>query len=134
MRRRPALAPRTGAAVVELGICLPVIFLLMMGSLEVCGRVFLRESLQIAAYEASVVAARQSSTTSSVNARVTSILGARNVNGYTVSCSPSPESAALGSQIVVTVSAPTSSNGLTPAQRFASMTLSAQCTAVKEAR
>jgi Flp pilus assembly protein TadG len=123
---------RRAASVVELAVCLPVIFLLMMGSLEVCGTVFLREGLNIAAYEGAVVAARKNSTTASVTARVNAILTARNVQNFTVSVSPAPESTAAGTQVTVTVSANASSNSLVPVPRFNTSTITVTMSAVKE--
>lgn len=123
---------RQGAAVAELAVCLPLIFLLLMSSLEVCGTIFLRQGLNIAAYEGAVVAARKGSTTSSVTTRVNAILTGRNIRNSTVAVSPAPESTSPGTQITVTVTANASSNSLVPIPRFNTSTITVQMKSVRE--
>lgn len=57
---------RQGAAVVELAIVLPIVFMLLFGTIEICQRLYLKQSVTIAAYEAARVAARQTSDTETV--------------------------------------------------------------------
>ncbi len=129
MRRRKN---QRGAAVVELAVCLPVIFLLLMASLELCTKIYLQESLLTAAYEAANVAARGGETTATATARASAILSSRNVAGFAITISPSPESCSKGTTMVITVTAPSSSNSVVPVQKFNTGTLQAQVRAVKE--
>jgi Flp pilus assembly protein TadG len=48
-----------GSATVELAVCLPVMVLLVFGSIELCRQLYARESLYIAAYEVARAAARK---------------------------------------------------------------------------
>ena len=132
MRKR-VRSKRNGAAVVELAVCLPVIFLLLMASLEICTKIFLLESLTVAAYETAIEGARTGGTTSSAVARGTAILSSRGVQGYAITISPAPESTSWGTTMTITVTAPSSSNSVVPTQRFNTGTLQAQIKAVKEA-
>jgi Flp pilus assembly protein TadG len=134
MRKYPKsrVVRRTGGAAVEAAICLPLVFILLMGSLEICNQIFLKESLCNAAYEAANVAARKDGSYATANSRVTSILSARGTKGYTLTITPTPESANKGTTLTVTVSASISSNSLLPVARFGTGTLSAQVTIVKE--
>jgi hypothetical protein len=124
---------RSGAAVVELAVCLPVIFLLLMASLEICTKIFLLETLTVAAYETAIEGARTGGTTTSAVARGTAILSSRGVQGYAITISPAPDSAAMGTTLTVTVTAPSSSNSVVPVQKFNTGTLRAEVRAVKEA-
>ncbi len=44
-------ASRRAAAMIEFAICMPVFFLLAMGTIETCRMIYLRQSLKLAAYE-----------------------------------------------------------------------------------
>ena len=60
-----AVAPRVNrraVATVELAVCLPVLALLVLGSIEAASFIFLKQTLQVAAYEGSVRAGRARST------------------------------------------------------------------------
>ena len=70
---------RKGVAIVELAICLPVIVVLVVGSIEACSMIFVKQSLHIAAYEAVRVAIRQGSSNTDVLDRGNQILNERNV-------------------------------------------------------
>ena len=49
--RRHRRANRDGTAVVEAALCLPVVMILMLGTLEVCSGLFVSESITVCAYE-----------------------------------------------------------------------------------
>jgi Flp pilus assembly protein TadG len=130
---RPRTQRRRGAAVVELAVCLPVIILLVFGSIEAASFIFLKQSLSAAAYEAAREAIRFTSNNVDSEARATNVLDARNVQDYTISF-PNGESgsAARGSEIVVIVTAPTQSNSPLAGQFIANRDISARVVMVKE--
>lgn len=80
--RRSAMHRRSrfGAAAVEAALCIPVIIILMFGTLEISAGFFLKESLTIAAYEGARTGVKRRATRAQVEARVQDILDARNVS------------------------------------------------------
>ena len=53
---------RQGVAAVEAALCLPVVLILMLGTLEICSGIFLRESLNIASFEGARAGVRRQAT------------------------------------------------------------------------
>jgi|GEM_PF-1328747 len=80
--------PRRGAAVVELALLLPVLLTVTFGSLEVCNRLFLRQTASVAAYEAARLAARRAVSTAQVQARGLTLLEGRRIAGAQVIVTP----------------------------------------------
>ena len=54
---------RRGVAAAELAVCLPVIVMLVMATIEACSALFLKQSLTAAAYEGVRTALEESATT-----------------------------------------------------------------------
>lgn len=79
-RRRTRRKNREGAAIVELACVLPVMLILIFGSIEVCQRVYLRQSVVISAYEACRVATRQTSDTQTVKDTLQQLLEQQNID------------------------------------------------------
>ncbi len=79
---------RRGVAVVEAALCLPIIVLLMLGTLEVCAAFHLRESLTVAAYEGARTGVKRRATAEDARARVMDILAARNVTDAQIEIIP----------------------------------------------
>lgn len=130
---RPTTRRRGGTAVIELAVCLPVIILLVFGSIEAASFIFLKQSLSAAAYEAAREAIRNTSNNTISEARATNVLDARSVKDYTISF-PNGESgtAIRGSEIVVLVTAPTQANSPLAGQFVANRQLTARVVMVKE--
>ena len=130
---RPATRHRSGTAVIELAVCLPVIILLVFGSIEAASFIFLKQSLSAAAYEAAREAIRNTSNNTNSEARATNVLDARNVRDYAITF-PNGESATAirGSEIVVLVTAPTQPNSPLAGQFVANRQLTARVVMVKE--
>ncbi len=125
--RRPIRGgKRRGVAAAELAVCLPVVVLLVIASIEACSALFLKQSLTVAAYEGVRTALEQGATTATVQASCDQILADRNIRGATVSIKPSNiASLNPGDFIDVTVSAPCASNSLVPTTFYRGRTLSA---------
>ncbi len=87
--RNRRLHARQGVAAVELAFVLPVLLVLVFGTIEICQRIFLRQSLVIAAYEGARLAARRNTTNTQVIDRCNTILDQRNVRGGSVTVTPS---------------------------------------------
>ncbi len=111
--RRRNRRRRNGAAAVEAALCMPVVIILMFGTLEACSGIFLTESLKIVAYEGARVGVRRGATFDMVEARCQEVLSARGVKGGTVTITPGNFADLLALQPVnVTVEAPYSGNSL----------------------
>lgn len=123
----------TGVAATELAICLPLVAMLILASIEACGMVYLNHSLAIASYEGARVAINYDSTNSEVNDKVDQMVAARNVADSHTLLSPSDVATVpRGTPITITLSAPCNSNALVPPWFFGGKTLSASTTMVKE--
>ena len=124
---------RSGVAAVEFAVCLPVLVILVFGSIEASSFIFLKQSLNVAAYECTREAARNDSTTQSAIDQATNILNARNVQGFGVDV-VSGEVADLdrGDDVIVEVSAPTNVNSPLLGQFITNRVLTARVVMVKE--
>lgn len=102
---------KKGVAAVEFAIAIPVFVLILLGTIESCTMIFLKQSLEIAAYEAARVSLIPKSTTSDVESAATALLSVRRINNFTISVTPSNfQTASYGTFIRVDVSAPCNSN------------------------
>ena len=107
-------ASRSGLASVELAFVLPVMLILVLGTIEVCQRIFLRQSAVIVAYEGARVAVRSTSSNAEVVAACQVLLLQRNVNGAVVTVTPADLlTQVTGTQIQVRVQVPWASNSPT---------------------
>ena len=127
------LAKRNGAAVVEFAVVLPVFVTLLLGTIETCNMIFLRQSLEIAAYESARAAIVPGSDDFDINLATTEILTARRIKNGTVTVTPANfQNAAYGSFIRVNVSAPCSSNSVFALRFYGSKTLTGTVEMMKE--
>jgi hypothetical protein len=119
-------------AAAELAVCLPVVVLLVIGTIEACSAIFLKQSLTVAAYEG-VRTAVLDSTPAAVQAACNQILTDRKIEGGRVTINP-PSLAGLqpGEYIDVTVSAPCDVNSLVPTTFYRGRTLSATASMMVE--
>jgi Flp pilus assembly protein TadG len=98
---------RRGAALVEFAVCLPVLMILVLGSMEATSAIFVRQSLTTSAYEGIREAIRIGSNTTNATNRAQAVLTARQIRSSTIQFTPpNVESAAKGSLIAIEVSAP----------------------------
>jgi len=124
---------RRGVAAVEFAVCLPVIVLLVFGSIEASSFIFLKQSLSVAAYEGIREAIREGATSAQAIQSAENILNAREVRDFTVSLSGGEvRSARRGQEIVIEVSAPTATNSPLAGGFVANRTLTARVVMVKE--
>lgn len=126
-------ASRKGVAAAELAVCLPVIVLIVLSTIEACTMVFLKQSLSIAAYEGARAALAQNATNSTVQNVANQVLTQRRVNGGTVTISPGNLIAvAPGEYMTITCSAPASRNSIIPIRFYRGRTLTGSATMMKE--
>lgn len=113
--RRRRASRRRGAAIVEFAVVSPVFIAILLGTIEACSMIFLKQSVTMGAYEGTRVSVVPGTTTAQVETAVKGFLDARKVKSYTIQITPSNfQAAAYGSFIQVKVTAPCGPNGLIP--------------------
>jgi Flp pilus assembly protein TadG len=134
----PVLGKRPGddrraTAVVELAIVLPVLMVLLMGTLETCSMIYRQQTLCIAAYEGCRVALIPKITRAQVDAAINQILNDRRLRGATITITPSTfTTAAAQTLIEVRIDAPVAANSIVTPRFFVGRTLTGSCTMMKE--
>lgn len=124
---------RSGTAAVEFAVCLPVIMLLVFGAVEASSYVFLKQSLNVAAYEGVREAIRSGATSVDARSRAVNLLNARNVRDYRVTFpAGAAEEARRGDRVVIQVSAPAQTNSPLAGRFVANRQLTATVVMVKE--
>ena len=124
---------RRGVAATELAICMPVIVLIVIATIEACAMIFLQQSLSVAAYEGARVSLTPGVEAKNVVYQCELILDDRGVQGSTVEVTPSNiPNAKEGSWITVQTSTPFAQNSLVGGWLFGNRTLSAEVQMMKE--
>ncbi len=104
---------RRGAAATELAVLLPLIFVLVFGSMEACNVIHLRQALTSVAYEGGIAAGKPGATQSTVEARMGGLLTALKTSGATATVTGDGQAfddTPPGGAVEVTVAAPIQSN------------------------
>ena len=132
-RRRPSYKHRRrGGAIADLAVCLPVVVLLIVGSIEACSMMFVKQSLHIAAYEGIRRAVTSGASAESAIARAEQILSERHVNDAQLELIPQTvDQVNRGNDVVIRVTAPVQSNSLMRLNFFKN-NLVVEATMVKE--
>lgn len=124
---------RRGAAIVEFAVCLPIIMILILGSIEATSAIFVRQALTTSAYEGIREAIRSQVTSADAMARSQAILTARQIRSSTIRFTPTEvQSAARGSLVVIEVSAPFGANSPFMGRVIADRTNTVRTVMVKE--
>jgi Flp pilus assembly protein TadG len=131
-RPRRGKKPR-GVAATELAVCLPVVVLIVIATIEACSALFLKQSLTAAAYEGARTALAERHISGSVQTACDQILNDRKVRGATVTIRPANIAGLQpGDFIDVTVSAPCDSNSVVPTTFYRGRSLSATASMMVE--
>ena len=131
--QRKAVRNRQGAAVVEFAVCLPLIVLIMLGSIEAANMLFLRQALVQASYEGAKAAIRLDADNFDVEEVATFVAEGRRLEGFTVETIPADiTTVAQGDFIRVRTSAPVNSNSFISGTVFRNLALDAEAVMVKE--
>lgn len=124
---------RKAAATVEFAVCLPVIIVLVFGAIEASSFIFLKQSLNAAAYEGVREAIRNSSTSQNGQSLAENVLNSRSVQQFSITFPTGPsESTERGQPVVIEVSAPAGPNSPLLGQFINSRTITARATMMKE--
>ena len=131
--RRKNEHARTGAAVVELALCLPLLVVFTLGTIEICNCIYKRQSLAITAYEGARVALIVGATEENVRTQCDFLLADRRLHEAVVTIAPDDfESAPAGTFIAVEVSVPHAPNSILPTSVFAQEFMTARVEMMKE--
>ena len=123
---------REGAAVVEFAVCLPVIVLIVLGTIEAGSLLFLKQTLVQAAYEGAKVAI-VSGDAARAEAIVEAVAAGRNLQDVQVEFTPSDiANLPAGETLTITVTAPGDSNSLIPFGPFKNQIVRASTAMVRE--
>jgi Flp pilus assembly protein TadG len=129
-KRRPR---RHGVAAVEFAICLPVLALLVFGSIEATAFIFLKQSIHVAAYEGVRTGSRLTGTQAEATARARAILDSRDIRGATITfVTGDVGSIPRGEPVIIEVAAPTDVNSPLAGQWIANRTLTSRVFMLKE--
>ncbi|EMI22234.1 TadE family protein [Rhodopirellula maiorica SM1] len=121
---------------VELAVCMPVLFLVVFASIEACNMIAMKQIICESAYEGALIALKPDSTESQVVDRVNATLASRGVtpSGVVVAGSSGAAYSALarGDEVTVTVQAATNGNVVGPQLFGFAKTVSHRLTAIKQ--
>lgn len=121
-----------GTAATEMAVSMPLLISLVFGSMEMANAVFLRQSVNMAAYEAAKVITRPGSNEVLARSRCDSVLAVRKVSAYTLSFSPTVTTATpRGTQVTVTLSVTASNLSYGPVQFMAGKTMTSTVVMVR---
>jgi Flp pilus assembly protein TadG len=110
-RRNKKHSRLSGVAAVEFAVCLPVLVLVVLSTIEVNNAIFLRQGLHIAAYEGAKELATPDGTLASANTEIQNILSSRSISSATVTMTPNdPALLVRGATITVEVAAQLTGN------------------------
>ncbi len=124
---------RSAAAVVELAVCLPVILLVVMGTIESANMLFMRQALVQSSYEAAKVAIHRRGTNATAINAANNVADGRRISNIQIEFEPANvASVARGELIRVTVSAPGNSNSIFNFPPFNGTTITGTAAMVKE--
>lgn len=139
-KKKIASRERRGVATVEFAVLLPIMVLILMGTIECTSMIFLQQSLEIVCYETARSAARPQALLTDAQARATEIVAARDLTGCEVLINPSLgtpatsqeiDGVAQGTPMTIRATAPTSANAFFPVTFFPD-TLTAEAVMVRQ--
>ncbi|MCP4783785.1 MAG: pilus assembly protein [Fuerstiella sp.] len=124
---------RRGTAATELAVCLPILLVLIIGTIEACSMVYLKQSLSVAAYEGVRVSVSPNGNSTDVTTAANRILTARNVKSATITVSPA-DFATLPAEtwVSVRVAAPANANSIISGLFYDATVVDGEATMMKE--
>jgi Flp pilus assembly protein TadG len=123
----------SGVAATEFAVCLPLIILLVFGSIEATNYIFLKQTLNIAAYEGIRESIKVGSDNERGVAKAENILRSREVKAYEITFPNGPSrQIQRGENVVLEVRASTAANSLLAGQFINDRLLVARVVMVKE--
>lgn len=122
-----------GVAVVELAVCLPVLMLIVIATIESSAMIFLQQSLSITAYEGARVSLSPGATAQDVADQCDLLMQSREIKKGTVRVTPlNLASVPAGDWISVEVNAPFGDNSLMGGWLFSEKLITSNVQMMKE--
>lgn len=116
-----------GVAVTELALTLPLLVLIVLGTIEICSMIFLQQTLRICAYEGARVALVPGANINNVRAAIEQLVEDRNINSVSITIDPADfDQREYGSALRVAVTADCGSNGVVAPWFFRSRQLTGE--------
>ena len=132
-RRNSRNADRRGVAATELAVCLPVLLLLVIGTIEASTMIYLKQSLAVSAYEGVRAAIQPGAETGDVLDSCQRILNQRNVKEADIQISPTNfASQAPETWVQIEITAPCNSNSVFPGWFYNGQELTSSATMMIE--
>lgn len=117
----------------EFAVCLPILLVLIIGTIEACTMVYLKQSLSIAAYEGIRAAVQPNASSVEVTAACDRILNSRNVQSATVTITPTDFSTQpVRTWITVRVHASGTANSVISGWFYDTLVVDGEATMMKE--
>lgn len=111
--RQRRYSDRRAAVLTELAICLPVLTLLVLGSIDISNTIHLKHTAILAAYETAQVSTAQGGTEAEGRTKGLAILTERGISNATIAFNPRiNNNTAPGTRIRITVTVPANGNTL----------------------
>ncbi len=124
---------RVGAALVELAVCLPIIVMIVMATIECSSLLFCKQAMVQSAYEAAMVATKSDGTTVKAVDAAQRVAQGRRISGIGITFNPpNIDRVPSGTIITVSATAPSAANRLLTSGIFTSPTVSARAVMVRE--
>lgn len=131
--RIPGFSDRAGTACVETAVCLPILLILVLGSVEVTNKIFLKQSMATAAYESCRAAIRTEASMADAVTAGEAILKSRGVKSFSINFQPTDVSKAKrGETIRVTVTAFSNANSIIPTNISENTSITSSVVMLKE--
>ena len=109
----------------ETAVALPLLVILVFGAIEMANAVFLKQSMNLAAYEAAKVVTRPGTNEALARTRCDQIMAIRKATNYTLAFSPTVTTATpRGTEVTVTLTAPATNLSYGPVRFMTGKTLS----------
>jgi hypothetical protein len=122
--RSLARRSRRAVAVVELAVCLPILVVILVATIETCVMLQLQQNLVVTAYEGARVGVIPGIEADTVHQQCVLLLDDRSVHGYTITLTPAdPSTLDPGDSLTVTIAAPCSANSLLGSVFYADKTI-----------
>lgn len=123
---------RRGVAAVELALCAPLLFLLVMGAIETANYIHLKQALTLAAYETGISVTATGGNEADAQKNGEDILTAHKVKQGSIRVYPAVTSATkAGTLIEITTAAPVAPNAISPPWFFNRSKITVKFTMVK---
>ena len=109
---------------VELAICLPILLVILLATIEACAMLQVQQNAVTSAYEGARIAIIPGVDASIVSQQCEMLLDDRNISGYSISMTPSDLSTLMvGDSVKVTVNVDCSANSIFGGSHFEGRTI-----------